>query len=505
MPNHRLREIVFSNVGILILLAASRIILHALTNNTYGFHRDELATLDDARYLAWGYVAYPPLTPFIGRIALELFGPSIAGVRFFSGLAQGVALLLTGLMAQELGGKRKAVIFAGLSVWIAPVSFAQGALFQYVSFDYLWWVLIAYCIVRLIKTENPRWWLGIGVAVGLGMMTKYTMGFFAFGLACGVLLTPLRRYLKSRWLWSGVGLALLILLPNLIWQIQHDFISFQHLSAIHAHDVGIGRADNFVLDQFLLGANPFIFPFWLAGLYFYIFTPSGRQYRILGWMYAIPLLLFAVAQGRGYYLAPAYPMLMAAGIVRIDGWLSSRRPWVSTLMNGATYSALFLGAAFIIALALPVAPVNSPWWEFASSANPDLKEEIGWPELAKIVAQTRVALPSEEQTQVGIFTNNYGEAGAINMYGPDRGLPTALSGVNSYWLRGHGDNPPQILIVIGYQRDDIAQYFETCELAGRITNQYNIQNEESKTPEIFVCRRLRETWPEFWEHIHHFG
>lgn len=505
MTNRRLREIIFSDLGILILLAVSRIILHALTNHTYGFHRDELAFLDDARYPAWGYTAYPPLTPFIGRIALALFGPSITGVRFFSGLAQGAALVLTGLMARELGGKRKAVILAGLSVWIAPVSFAQGTLFQYVSFDYLWWVLTAYAVVRLIKTENPRWWLGIGAGVGLGMMTKYTMGFFTIGLVCGVLFTPIRRHLKSRWLWIGAGLALLIFLPNLLWQIQHDFISLQHLAAIHAHDVQIGRADHFLLDQFLLGASPFTFPFWLAGLYFCCFSRSGRPYRILGWMYAVPLLLFAAAQGRGYYTAPAYPMLLAAGLVWIEGRLLSSRPLVSALMSGAVYTMLALGAVFIIVLALPAAPVNSPWWELASAANSDLKEEIGWPELAEITAHIRDQLPPEEQAQAGIFTNNYGEAGAINMYGPGLGLPTALSGVNSYWLRGYGDPPPQILIVIGYQQEEIAPYFESCQLAGRITNQYNVQNEESKTPEIFVCRRLKEPWPEFWEHIHHFG
>jgi Dolichyl-phosphate-mannose-protein mannosyltransferase len=505
MPRHRWREFLLSDLGILILLALTRIILHALTNQQYGFHRDELATLDDARYLAWGYVAYPPLTPFIGRIALLLFGPSTVGARFLSSLAQGAALVLAGLTARELGGKRFSVILAGLAIWIAPVSFAQGALFQYVSFDYLWWVLGAYCMVRLLKSEDPRWWLGIGAVIGLGMMTKYTMAFFAVGIAAGILLTPARRYLKSRWLWAGVGLALLIFLPNLIWQIQHNFISLQHLASIHAGDVRMGRANNFLLDQFLLGANPFTFPLWLAGLYYIFFTRSGRRYRALGWMYVIPLLLFILAQGRGYYLAPAYPMLLAAGAVGSERWLEDRRTWVSALLKGLTYAALACGAVFIAALALPVAPVNSPWWDFASTANSDLKEEIGWPELAQTAAQTRAGLPEEEQSRVGILTYNYGEAGAIDMFGPALGLPRALSGVNSYWLRGFGDPPPQTLIVIGYQREYIAPYFETCDLAGRITNPYSIKNEESKVPDIFVCRRLRSTWQDFWQQIHHFG
>ncbi len=505
MRYRRWQEIVCSDLGILVLLALSRLILQALTNNQYGFHRDELATLDDARYLAWGYVAYPPLTPFIGRIALELFGPSIAGVRFFSGVAQGAALVLSGLIARELGGSRWAVVLTGAAVWIAPVSFGQGALFQYVSFDYLWWVLGAYCVVRLLNSGNPRWWLAIGAVVGLGMLTKYTMAFFAAGLAGGVVLTPSRRYLKSRWLWAGAGAALLVFLPNLIWQIQHNFVSLQMLSSIHAHDIQIGRTDNFLLDQFLLGANPLIFPLWLAGLFWLFFTRSGRPYRLIGWLYLIPLLLFLLARGRGYYLGAAYPMLLAAGAVGGERWLSLRRAWISALLKGVGYAALALGAALIIALAMPVGPVNSAWWQFASRVNGDLKEEIGWPELARSVAAIRDALPPADQAQLGIFTNNYGEAGAINLYGPELGLPTAISGVNSYWLRGYGNPAPQTLIVIGYRRADIQPYFEACEPAGKNNIPYQVENEESRVADIFVCRRLRESWEVFWQEIHHFG
>ncbi len=368
MFQKRWQTILFSDLGILILLALSRIILHLLTNQQYGFHRDELAFLDDSRHLARGYVAYPPLTPFIGRIALELFGASTVGGRFLSSLAQGAALVLIGLITRELGSKRWAVIVAGLAVWIAPVSFIQGALFQYVSFDYLWWVLSAYCMVRLVKSENPRWWLGIGGANGLGMMTKYTMGFFALGIAGAVLLTPARRYLRSKWLWAGAGLAVLVFLPNLIWQIQHNFISLQQLSAIHIHDMSIGRTDNFLMEKFLLGANPLTFPLWLGGLYFTFFTRSGRPYRVLGWMYLITLLAFFAAQGRGYYLALAYPMLLAAGAASGERWLAKRKTWLARAIKGLSYAAVTIGAALIIAIALPAAPVNSAWWNFSSGA-----------------------------------------------------------------------------------------------------------------------------------------
>ena len=168
-------HVIFGDLGMLVLLAVGRMVLHTVTNSQYGFHRDELAMLDDARYLAWGYVAYPPVTPLIGRVALVLFGPSLVGVRFFSALAQCIAMVLAGLITRDLGGTRPAQIVTALAVALAPISLIQGALFQYVSFDYLWWVSIAYFVVRLLKSEDPRWWLGIGAAIGLGMMTKYTM------------------------------------------------------------------------------------------------------------------------------------------------------------------------------------------------------------------------------------------------------------------------------------------------------------------------------------------
>ncbi len=177
----------------LILLALATLLLHCLTNARYGFHRDELATLDDARRLAWGYVGYPPVAPFVARVALELFGPSLVGLRFFSALALSVVMVLAGLMARELGGSRTAQTLTAVAVAVAPLSLIQGALFQYVSFDYLWWVLTAYLTLRLLNSDDPRWWLGIGASIGLGMMTRYSMGFLAAGVVAGVVLTQLNR------------------------------------------------------------------------------------------------------------------------------------------------------------------------------------------------------------------------------------------------------------------------------------------------------------------------
>lgn len=206
-----------------------------------------------------------------------------------------------------MGGGRQAQVLAALAASISGVAFSAGMLFQYVSFDYLWWVAAAYFMVRLLASDDPRWFLALGTAIGLGMLTKYTMMFLAVGIAAGVLLTPARRYLRSPWLWCGVALASVIFLPNFQWQIRHHFVSLDALQSIHARDIRMGRTDGFVLDQFWIATNPATVPLWLAGLYNLFATKDGKCYRPIGWMFIVTFLLFVLGRGRSYYMARVIP------------------------------------------------------------------------------------------------------------------------------------------------------------------------------------------------------
>lgn len=495
-----------SNLALLLALAAARFVLYLLCDGQYGFHRDELAMLDDARHLAWGYVAYPPLTAFFGRIELVLFGTSLTGFRLFAALAQCVAMVLAGCIARELGGRRGAQVVAALATAFMPFSLLAGSQFEYVTFDFLWWVLIAWLVLRLANSGNPRWWLGIGVVIGLGMLTRYTMAFYAAGVIAGVIATPLRRQLSSPWLWGGVAVSLLIFLPNVLWQIQHDFIYLDFVSHIHERDVRIGRTNGFFSQQLYVNASLFTLPLWLAGLGFLVFAKRAVRYRILAWMFLIPLALFALSRGRAYYMAPAYPMLLAAGAVAGERWLAHLRPRGAMVMHAVTWLALAIAGATSAAIALPLAPVNSVGWRISRAAHDNFAEQIGWPDLVEQVAAIYNALPEQERAHTGILANNYGEAGAIDLYGPALGLPTAISGVNSYWYRGYGDQPPQTLIVLGADPDDIDKAPATCALAGRVSNQYGVENEETRdNPQIYVCRDLRVPWSEIWKSLRGFG
>lgn len=467
-----------------ILLAAVVVIIHTLMNGQYGFHRDELATFDDARHLAWGYVAYPPLTPFVAHISQVLFGDSLRALRFFAVLAQALAMIVTALMARELGGNDSAQFMAALAVAISPLSVFAGDAFQYVTFDYLWWVLIAYFLIRMLNSQDPRWWLAIGTVVGLGAMTKYTIGVFVVSFGLGLLFTPARKLIASVWLLGGIGIAAVMFAPNAIWQIQHHFISIDFLQSIHARDVRIGRASGFVLNQLFVPASLFSIPLWIAGLYFY-----ARRHRALGLTFIFCFLFLLIAKGRDYYMAPAYPMLFAGGATLMQ---SRRWMWV-LLAIGAACTVFFL----------PIAPINSWMWNKVQGQNYDFREEVGWQDLAREVAAVRNSLPADERVHTAIFANNYGQAGAIDLYGPALGLPPVLSSANSYWLRGYPDPAPTTLIVIGGDCAGALQNLEFCEVAGKITNRYGVRNEENGD-NILICRGLRRPWSEIWPELRRF-
>jgi Dolichyl-phosphate-mannose-protein mannosyltransferase len=484
-----------------LAIAFSTLLLHFLTGNRYGFNRDELSLLDDARHLAWGFVAYPPITPFFARLSLLLFGTWLPGFRFFSWLVQAIAVVLTGLMARELGGSRLAQAIAALAA--VPFSLGGGALMTYISFDYVCWVLAAYFVVRLLKSDDARWWLAIGAALGFGMLSKYTMGFFTLGIVSATFLTAARRFLRSKWLWLGVAISILLFLPNLLWESRHQFVTLDFLRFIHERDVREGQTSGFLPDQVELAL--LAFPLTLAGLYFYFFSKNGHRFRMLGWMYTIPLGLFLLAKGRGYYLAPAYPTLYAAGAVFLEAWLATLQASRAKTLRMAIFAALLLDVTIAVAFALPTAPVGSPWWQFSIQVNGTLREEIGWPELAETVAKIRDTLPAEDRAHLGILAGNYGEAGALNLYGELYGLPRAISGVNSFWERGYGDPPPATLIVVGFPRNWVDFQFASCQLAGHPSNRYGTANEETiENPDLFVCRGLRQPWPVFWQNFQSF-
>ena len=486
----------------LFCVAAAFAAAHILTNGRYGFHRDELQFLSDARHLDWGFVAYPPFTPFIERAGLNIFGLSLEGLRLFSVIGQAVVIVVCGLMARDLGGKRPAQITTALSVGLSGLPIFEASEFQYTSFSYLWWILVCWFTIRLLKTENPRWWLAIGGAIGLGLMTKYSVVFFVAGLLVGVISTRARRYFRDAWFWGGVLLALIIFLPNVLWLFRHDFVSYHFLQHIHTRDVGEGRAEGYWKYQFLVDVNLIAIPLCVAG--FVAFLRSSR-FRVFAWMYLVPVLFFWLNKGRFYYVAEAYPILIAMGAVVAERWLAERAVWVRRALVTVYFTGLFAMGGYLAAILLPIAS-SGPLCDFAFKNNSDLREEIGWDDLVREVAAVRNSLPADQQASVGIVVGNYGEAGAIENLGAAYHLPSPISLTNSFYLRTYPASPPSTLIVIGWSQNQVNREFTNCRVAGHIGNSLGIQNEESEYhPDIFVCGPPKQPWPEFWKNNQRFG
>ncbi|WP_445147043.1 glycosyltransferase family 39 protein [Dyella sp. Tek66A03] len=475
---------------------------HLLTNGQYGFHRDEWQFLSDAQHLDWGFVPYPPLTAALEHLGLKMFGLSLVGLRLFSVLAQVLVILASGLMARDLGGGRLAQSFTAIAVALSPLPMFQATEFQYSSLDLLWWVLIAWCVIRLMRDDEPRWWVAIGILAGLGLQTKYSIAFELTGVLAGVLFTDARRYVTNGWFWAGGSIALVIFAPNLAWLIRHNFVSYHFLQGIHARDVHQGRADGFLRDQFLLNANLFAAPVWLAGLFAFF---KDRRYRILAWMYVVPLLVFLFARGRFYYTCGAYPMLLAMGSVVGERWLRTLRPAWRVGITTLVFTGVLAVGTYATLRIVPIAS-SGPLRDFALQNNYDLREEVGWDELVAQVAAIRDALPAEQQANLGIAVGNYGEYGAIALLGQHYHLPTPITTINSGWLRGYPPTPPTTLIVLGNSRERADELFTDCRLAGHTTNAWGVVNDESRDhPDIFVCGHTRKPWSELWKHGPEFG
>jgi 4-amino-4-deoxy-L-arabinose transferase-like glycosyltransferase len=504
--NKRGTEFWKTDLAVLLLLALASVAIHTATNGQYGFHRDELQTLDDARHMDWGFVAYPPFTPLMARIELMLFGTSLIGFRFLAAVAVSAAMVLAGLIAKELGGGRHEQVLAAVATCVAPVALAQGAVFQYVSFDYLWGVLATYFLVRLCKSEDARWWIGIGLALGLGMETRYTAGFWTMGIVGGVLLSDARKYLENKWLWAGVGIAVLLFLPNVIWQAKHDFISLDFLKHLHERDVRQGRNKGFLLGQVLLCVNAVTVPLVAMGLWFLSAKEQGRRYAVVGWMVLVTLLLFWLAKARFYYTAPIYPVLLAAGSVAFGNWLKTAKGGIARTVNRLQWALILLNGAVFAVFVMPIAPFGGAAWRVTSKLHDQFREEIGWQELTEHVAQVFNSLPAEERVRTGILAGNYGEGGALNLYGPAMGLPHAMAGTNSFWYRGYDPREPQTVILVGLEKEEAEANFTSCSVAAKNTNRLGVENEESRDhPDIYLCHGLKGSWEDFWKKFRRYG
>ena len=497
------------------LIALIYFALHLATSTRYGYFRDALYYLACSEHLAFGYVDQPPLIVLLAWIARHTLGTSLPALIFWPALAGAARVVLVAMFARELGAGRFGVTLAAALAatpgvwWVIDHQFGMNVL------DALLWTGLAVVILRLIKTQNAKLWLAFGAIAGIGLENKYSIAVFAFALLLGVLLTRQRSILFTPWILAGGAIALLIFLPNLIWNIQRHwpFFELMHNVRVTGKDVVLPPA-KYLLQQVMM-INPLIFPFWLAGLLYYFFASAGKNYRVFGWTFVITIGFFLVTHGKDYYSAPAYPIVLASGAVATEHLLSSRSR-VSAVMRAACFVWIVVAVVPLLPLVLPVLPIDSflryqshlpfevPKTErsFIGAALPQYyADEFNWPEMVVSVAQVYHSLTPEEQAKTAIFCNNYGEAGAIDFFGPQHGLPKAISGHQNYFLWGPRNYNGEIVIVIGEDQDEARKEFESVTVAATQQNPYAFRYE---TRPILLCRGLKWNLQQGWSKVKHW-
>uniref|UniRef100_E6QK52 Glycosyltransferase RgtA/B/C/D-like domain-containing protein n=1 Tax=mine drainage metagenome TaxID=410659 RepID=E6QK52_9ZZZZ len=420
--------------------------------------------------------------------------------RLPAAIANAITLVLAGLMARELGGRRPAQIVALLAAF--PICLVFSSVLQYNTFDLLAWSVMVFLTARLLRTGDERNWIGVGAGIGIGVLSKYSIAFPVLSLLVAVVALPsLRRHLHRRWFWYGALTATVIVAPNLLWLARHHFLTVQMEHFIHLRDVRQGRADGYFTDQ--IKFTMLSLPLAVAGL---VSLLRSARFRLLAVFYVGPFVLFALMKGRGYYLIPGYPILYAAGAVAMEGQLVQCAGWLRVSLRSIVIAAMLVDAAAVGWAYLPMWPVGSAGWNWQMKNNSDMEDEIGWPEFVAQVAQVRDKLSPEDRSHLAILANNYGEAGALALYGPAYGLPTPISGVNSFHDRGYGAYDPETVIVTGGDLEDQLRNFTSCFVAARVHIPYGVRNEESVYhPVILVCHQLRQPWPEAWSKSQAFG
>ena len=499
------RNLFTSATAIVLYIAAASFLIHMLTAARYGYFRDELYYLACARHLALGYVDQPPMIALATWLTVHTLGTSLYALHFLPALAGAAMVWLTAMIARELGGGRFAQSLAALSIALAGVFVIMAHLLTMNVFEPLFWMGCAWVVIRIIKTGNQKLWLGFGVLAGLGLENKYSMALFGFAIVAGVLLTAERKAFRGPWIWIGGAIALAIFLPNLVWNIQHHWPFIQLMHNIRASGRDIVRGPLAFMGNQIFIMSPLNFPIWLAGLLFLFFARDGKRFRALGWAFLVVPAVTMFLHGKDYYSAPAYPMLLAAGAVAIER-AGSVRPW----LRPATVAALVAGTAPLLPMMMPILPLETcvhyqetlhlapPATEKSHLGSPlpqYYSDDLGWEQMTAAVANAYDRLPFGLRSVTAIYAQNYGEAGAIDFFGPKYGLPKAICPHQNYFLWGPRNYKGLGMIVLGDNRKNLEKYFGQVIHAGDFGVPYSLEHGP-----IWMCAQprgwtLKEMWP----------
>ena len=502
-------------MAIVLAIAFAKLVFHCYFNGRYGYFRDEFDYMSCGDHLAWGYVDQPPLIPFLIHVCRAVLGDSLRSIRFIPALASSFLVVQAAMIARELGGRKFALLLTAVTIVIAPQYLSNGSLLGTNCLEPNLWMGCAYFVILAIKRADPHYWLWFGVVAGIGLEEKYSIALFGFGVVVGLLPTEQRRVFLNKWIWLGGLAAFLIFLPNFLWNVYYDwpFVQLMHAIKAAGRDVVL-PAGAYFFQQTLL-VHPLTAPIWITGLLAFFFSERLKPYRVLGWSYLVCYGVFFALHGKSYYLAPIYPMLLAAGALTIENAIERRSlTWPRiTWMKPAIAAVLLAAGAHLAPVVVPVLspehfiayaktlPFKLPVMEHghARATLPQwYADQFGWQEIVDETAVAWNRLSPGERSDCGIFAQDYGQAGAIDFLGRRYGLPRALSGHQTFFLWGPRGYSGNCLIVLDDEKENLDQLFEHVDYVGNSAmNPYALEQEIP----VFICKgakfgTLDQLWPQ---------
>lgn len=493
-------------------VAAAIFLVEMVFAGRYGYFRDELYYIACSKHLAAGYVDFAPLAAWILRANRIVFGDSLYALRWLPGFAHGCLVLLTAMIARELGGRRFAMLLAALGAAFASVYVVNANRYSMNAFEPLFWMSACYLLLRIINGADPRLLLGLGVACGFGIENKHSTVFFIAALLVALALTPQRRLFASRWFWAAAGITLLLALPNLIWQIQHGFPTYVDLHNVRVTHKNVELPPLPFIKHQIQMLNPLLSILWIPGIGYLFFERQGRRYRVLGFTFLFFFLELMLLKGKDYYVAPIYPMLFAAGAVVWQMLARARFAWLRYAVPA------YVVVAGIISLPIPL-PILTPQQTVNYMAALGVKnqnaethmesqlpqyfaDEFGWPELVQKTAEFYHSLPPDVQAKTAILGGSYGDAGAIDFFGPKYGLPPSISAHQNYWYWGPRNYTGESVIVLHWDRDDVQSVCDSYVAGPTLDNPWSMAEEHYT---IYLCKGMHPPLPQFWPRLKHWN
>lgn len=504
-----------SDNAVLFYLALTKLVIHVATNlaGGYGYFRDEFYYIACSDHMAWGYVDQPPLSIAVLWLSRLLFGDSLVALRFLPAVAGAVVVALAGLMTRELGGNRYAQVLAACSVIVAPLLLGANSNYSMNSFDLLFWTLTFYLLVIILKHDEQRHWLVLGLVLGLGLLNKISVLWLGAGLAVGLLLTPNRKLLLARRVWFAAAIAFVVFLPHIIWQAANGFPTLEFIKNATANKyVAVSPLEMFI--QQILNMNPLTFLIWFPGLVYFLVAKSAKQFRILPIIYFTVFLILVINRNsKAEYLGPMFPMLFALGAFAIEKFIVKFN-W--RLLKPVLLALVMLSGIAFAPFAIAVLPVESfIAYSKALGITPSTPEKkelsklpqfyadmFGWEKMVAVVSDAYNTLTPEEKAKCAIIGNNYGEAGAIDFLGRKYNLPKAISGHNNYWLWGPRNATGEVVIRLGGSIEAMRESYGEVVQTGTFKDDYCMPYENNMA--VYVCKNRRAPLKDDWAEFKHY-